>query len=116
AVLRRLRVVTNGSYVVRGGRLELMDRAGPAPQDADPAPLTSLRCTPAARAALEAAATPIGVDELADLLAATWPGGSPGRSLHLLCGLVRHRFLLTDLRPPSGCADPVGYVRDRLGE
>ncbi|GAA1852268.1 lantibiotic dehydratase [Asanoa iriomotensis] len=116
AVLPRLRVVTNASYVVRGGRLELMDRAGPAPQDADPEPLTSLRCTPAAQAALDAAATPIGVGDLAELLAAKWPGASSGRSLQLLSGLVRHRFLLTDLRPPSDCAEPIGHVLDRLGE
>ncbi|GIF50414.1 thiopeptide-type bacteriocin biosynthesis protein [Asanoa ferruginea] len=115
AVLPRLLVVTNASYVVRGGRLELMDRAGPAPQDADPEPVTSLRCTPAVQAALDAATTPIGAADLAELLTARWPGASASRSLQLLGGLVRHRLLLTDLRPPSECAEPIGHVLDRIG-
>jgi thiopeptide-type bacteriocin biosynthesis protein len=116
AVLSSRRVVANGSWVLRGTRLELTDRAGPAPRDVDPTPPASVRCTPAVRAAMQATATPVPCADLVALLGARWPNAPLSRLMQLLAGLVRHGFLLTDLRPPTDCADPLGHVLDRLGD
>ncbi|MBO0867699.1 MAG: lantibiotic dehydratase family protein, partial [Micromonosporaceae bacterium] len=103
-VLPRLRLMTNPNRVIRGRWVELADRPG-----AD-----GLALTAPVRAALDAASAPIAFPALVAALTSRWPGASPQSAARMLAGLVHRRFLLTDVRPPSDCADPLGYLLDRL--
>ncbi|RJL24785.1 hypothetical protein D5H75_28810 [Bailinhaonella thermotolerans] len=110
-VLPRLRLLANDLCSVRGDRLVL-----PYVRD-DPGGLDrehSLRLTAPARAALAAARAPIPYPDLLARLRAEFPRAGGDRVRGLVAELVRHEFLLTDLRPPPSSPDPLGHVAARL--
>ncbi|MBD3004081.1 lantibiotic dehydratase [Streptomyces sp. 5-10] len=116
ALLRKLRVVTNGLAFRRGQRWVLP--FAPAPDEGDtPTSRTeevSVRGTPAVGLALECAQRPIAAGEIAERLTTAYP--AVGREVveGLLIGLVQQGFLLTELRPPLTRTDPLAYLRDVL--
>ncbi len=116
ALLRKLRVVTNGLAFRRGHRWVLP--FAPAPDEGDtPTSRTeevSVRDTPAVGLALECAGRPTVAGEIAERLMTAYP--AVGREIveGLLIGLVQQGFLLTELRPPLTRTDPLSYLRDVL--
>jgi hypothetical protein len=68
--------------------------AGGAPQR------VSVRATRPARAALQAAQSPIPVSDLAAQLAVGFPAATADEIRGLIAQLISHRFLLTNLRAP----------------
>ncbi|MFG1679244.1 lantibiotic dehydratase [Nonomuraea sp. NPDC049269] len=112
-ILRGLRVVVNDLAQVRGDRLVLPyiradDQGGHAHE-------TSVRHSAAVRRVCELAGTATPYAELVALLTAEFPEASEQVVESMLAELVRHEFLLTDLRPPSYGRDPVRHVLDRVG-
>ncbi|WP_275581093.1 lantibiotic dehydratase [Natronosporangium hydrolyticum] len=102
-----LRVRANNLLAERGGRFVL---ANPAGQTPDRVPTQQLvRATGPVRAALQLAHNPRVVYELVGKLvdefevAATTAGD-------LLAQMVRHRLLVTSLRPPMTVTDPLGWI------
>ncbi|MGW7450016.1 lantibiotic dehydratase [Streptomyces sp. NPDC054787] len=103
-----LRLVTNSSVVLRGGRALLPDgRTGVA------AEAVSIRLTAAVRQVLETARQPTQPDVLAaglTLLA----GATADKAAALVERLRAQGFLQSDLRPPLTGGDPTGHVLRRL--
>ncbi|GAA1852248.1 lantibiotic dehydratase [Asanoa iriomotensis] len=115
AVLTGLRLVANEAGTVRGGRIELTDLSDAGVDDNDTQRrVVSLRHTPPVDAALRAAVAPITHHALVSAVRLGFPGVDEETVAAMIRGLVVHGFLLTDLRPPFDCADPVGYLLERL--
>lgn len=113
AVLPGLRLVANDLCFVRGDRLVLpLVPGGEARALADEE--QTVRWTGAVRAAMDAARAPIRCADLAGRLSAAFPGTPASVVGQMLLGLIDGEFLLTDLRPPTTEADPVGYVLGKL--
>lgn len=114
ALRPRLMVVANNVCVVRGGRLVV---PYPARLDGElraAAAEVSVRYTPAVRAALTAARSPIRGDQLAEKVAAEFPSASPSTVAGLLADLLDRGALISSLRAPSTVADAFGYLIDQL--
>jgi thiopeptide-type bacteriocin biosynthesis protein len=113
-VLPRLHVVLNDLGLVRGDRLVLpyvrQDDKG------DHAHETSVRHAAAVRRVCEIAGTARPYPAVVRQLGEDFPEASREVIESMLNELIGHEFLLTDLRPPSFCADPVRHVLDRLGD
>ncbi|GIF50410.1 lantibiotic dehydratase [Asanoa ferruginea] len=115
AVLTGLRLVANEAGTVRGGRIELTDLSDAGVDNDDTQRrAVSLRHTPAVAAALRAAVAPITHRALVSAVRLGFPGVDEQTVAAMIRGLVVHGFLLTDLRPPFDCADPIGYLLERL--
>lgn len=110
ALLARLTVVANDLAIERDGRLVLAHQSGSGDGLVD----VSVRMTGPVRATVEHARTPIRFADLVGKLAAGWPHVPQAKVEALLVGLVRRRLLVTDLRPPMTCTDPVRHVTARL--
>jgi hypothetical protein len=105
ALLDRLDVAANNLARRRGGRLELATGTG----------RTSIGATPAGEAAIDAATSLIRCTTLVDKLAETFTASRPAAAA-MVAGLVRHGFLLTELRAPHTVTTPLKYLLDRLAD
>ncbi|MFC9679932.1 lantibiotic dehydratase [Streptomyces sp. NPDC056948] len=117
AILAGLRLAANGLCVRRGDRLVLP--YAPAAPDAGPAEAeepreVSVRWTAAVAAAYEHARRPVTHAVLTEHLRARLPAAPAGAIESLVTELVTLGFLLTDLSPPPGAADPLAHVTDCL--
>ncbi|HEY9473993.1 MAG TPA: lantibiotic dehydratase [Mycobacteriales bacterium] len=117
-LVRRLTVVANNLCTLRGGRLvlPLQDRAGSGPDAVGQAGLVdvSVRHTHAVEAAVQYAASPIALADLAGKLAADFPRASSSTIETMLSELVAKRVLLTSLRPPMTATDGLRHVVAQL--
>lgn len=115
-LLGRLDVVASDAVTGRGGRLTA---PGPVPDGAgrELAPVeVSVRGTRPVRAVMEAAGEPVAAGKLAAHLATLFPDAPAGQVTELLAGLVTQGLLVTSLRAPMTCPDPLGHACDRLAE
>ncbi|MCQ4045229.1 lantibiotic dehydratase [Streptantibioticus rubrisoli] len=115
-ILRGLRLVANNLCFARNGRVVLpyvpdLSTSGPPQRTLHE---VSVRHTAAVRTVLRAAHRPTLAADLADRLLAEFPQATPQTAQQLLAQLVEKELLLTELRPPLECADPLGYVRATL--
>ncbi|WP_198535114.1 lantibiotic dehydratase [Streptomyces natalensis] len=118
AVLRHLRVAVNDLAFVRGDRLVLpyVPQTDAAERDGGPAVQeVSVRCTPAVRAVVDWARTPVRGGELAARLCARFPGVPRQGIEAMLVQLVSRQLLLSELHPPLETADPLAHVGQVLG-
>ncbi|MEV6639697.1 lantibiotic dehydratase [Amycolatopsis sp. NPDC051371] len=111
----RLSVVLNNTAILRDDRLVIGLRQAPGPAEAriDPAEV-SIRLTAAIELTAHTAQTPIQLADLADLLAATYPGTATPGITAMLRQLVEQRVLISSLRPPMTVTDPLAHVRTVL--
>ncbi|PNE38136.1 hypothetical protein AOB60_28890 [Streptomyces noursei] len=114
-VLSCLRLTANNLCRVRGDRLVLSYVPDLGVEDADPVREVSVRHTPAVRAALDSARTPLPYPEVAKSLAEQFPSAPDGAIARMLTDLVRKQILLTDLTPPAEAPDAAAYVLGTLG-
>ena len=103
-----LTVIASNLAFVRDDRLI-------APAHAEPGPDTALReisvrCTPAVRAAIEIAATPVRVGDLVAQLAARLPAAGHDAVRGLVDSFIDGGFLVTSLDPPATALDPLAWV------
>ncbi|MGX7823555.1 lantibiotic dehydratase [Actinokineospora sp. 24-640] len=105
-LLERVDVVFSDLAHRRGSRLEAPAGAG----------TVSIRHTRAVAAVREAAAAPIGFSGLMSRLAEMFPAATQAATVMLLAELVRQGFLISSLRAPLTCPDPLEYLLDRLHE
>jgi thiopeptide-type bacteriocin biosynthesis protein len=110
-VRRELRVMTNPSAWLHGGRVLLAQRA--AVDGSGESGHVDIRATGVVRRALALARRPIAWRELAAELAAA-SATSDERVEGLLTDLWRETFLITELRPPLTHRSPAHYVKQRL--
>lgn len=111
----RLPVVVNNAATVRDGRLVIDLRQDPTPVAARTHPAeVSIRYTAAIDPIVHAARTPIRLRELADRLAAAFPGTAEPVITAMLGQLVEQRVLISSLRPPMTVTDPLAHVRTVL--
>jgi thiopeptide-type bacteriocin biosynthesis protein len=108
---RQLRIAAHPAVFKAAGRVFLSDRTPMA--DGSPSAPVSIRESPAARAALAHARTPIPYAQLADTLCAL-PGADAEKIEQLLTELWEQGLLLTDLRPPLTTASPAAHVASKL--
>ncbi|WP_123606408.1 lantibiotic dehydratase [Micromonospora sp. Llam0] len=109
-VRRRLPVQANNLALVNGPRIVVARR----PHTSASAESTSVRNTAAVRLAVSLAGAPVPWDELVDTVAAAFPGSPRASADAMVAGLVGHGVLISALRPPSTCADPIRHVLDTL--
>ena len=110
-VRRELRVMTNPTAWLHGGRVLLAERA--AVDGGGATGSVDVRATGVVRRALELARRPIAWRELAAELA-TASATSEEKVDGLLTGLWRETFLFTELRPPLTHPSPARYVEQCL--
>lgn len=113
-LLSRLDIVASDAVSWRGGRLTA---PGPVPDGPGHglAPVeVSARATAAATAVLQGASEPVTAGKLAAEVAALFPDAARERVDRLLDQTVRTGMLITSLRAPMTCPDPLGHVCDRL--
>lgn len=105
-------VVTATTAQVRGERLLSPWQPGDSsPVEAAP---VSVRHTTAVAMALETARIPRSLSEIASTLATTFPTAAPEAITAMLSQLVRHRLLVSAVRPPMSAVDPLGYLLTHL--
>ncbi|GAA4731343.1 lantibiotic dehydratase [Phytohabitans rumicis] len=110
----RLRVVRNDLMVVRGGRLHVLWQPH-ATEVATARPHTvSLRYIPPVEAALSVAESPVGVKDLIDRLARTFPDRAAAVDA-MIAELLARGVLISNLRPPL-TAHGLGHVLSVLQE
>ncbi|MFI8929110.1 lantibiotic dehydratase [Streptomyces sp. NPDC053474] len=115
--LAHARVVRNDLCYLRGDRLVLPfvpARGGREPGGTGNAKEVSIRYTEPVRLVWESTQVPLPYGEVSGKIAAQYPDVPRETTAKLLCALVAHEMLLTDVRPPMDCADPLGYVLERL--
>ncbi|WP_371501642.1 lantibiotic dehydratase [Kitasatospora sp. NBC_00374] len=110
AVLRLLRVTANDLCFVRGGRLVVPYVPSPGAGARPAAQEVSVRAGEVVLRVLERAARPVPFGELHRHLLDAYPGAAPGTVERLLADLVGAEVLLTELRPPTEAAEPLGHV------
>jgi thiopeptide-type bacteriocin biosynthesis protein len=110
-IRRHLLVRRNDLLMERDGEVILHHRAG---TDTDAAPVhVRVRATGPVTAALAAAATPIRCEALADRIATEQ--SAPRHAVdRLLAQLVAQRLLVTELRPPATCTDPLSALLETV--
>ncbi|MEU7753669.1 lantibiotic dehydratase [Micromonospora sp. NPDC049171] len=110
-VRRNLRVQANNLAVGQGRRLAV----GRRPHASLPADgVSSVRNTAAVRLAVSLAAAPVSWTELVDTVTAAFPRTPRGSAEALVADLVDHGVLISSLRPPSTCTDPLRHILDQL--
>ncbi|MBQ1017979.1 lantibiotic dehydratase [Micromonospora sp. D93] len=110
-VRRNLRVQANNLAVGQGLRLVV----GRRPHASLPTGgVSSVRNTAAVRLAVSLAATPVSWTELVDTVTAAFPWTSRASADALVADLVDHGVLISSLRPPSTCTDPLRHILDQL--
>ena len=109
-VRRRLPLQANNLALVNGPRIVVARR----PHASASAESTSVRSTEAVRLAVSLARAPLPWDELVDSVAAAFPDFPCASADAMVAGLVDHGVLISALRPPSTCTDPIRHVLDTL--
>lgn len=113
-LLARLAVRADPTWTARGGRVLIPCRQHDGPGE-DRAPQeVSFRDSPALRAVLARARTPVLVAVLTGELTAAFPKARAGAALKLVAELVECRVLLTSLRAPMTVTDGLAYLNDQL--
>ncbi|MBT8228017.1 MAG: lantibiotic dehydratase [Dactylosporangium sp.] len=116
-LLIRLPVVASNLAAVRGQRLVVPCQPGNDGRDdvggSGPARV-SVRHTPAVATAMRAARSPVPLGDLSKILTAEYPDAPRDVIDGMLAELVRRRFLITALRPPTTVTDPLRYLIERL--
>ena len=110
-VRHRLLVQVNNLAVVRGARI-VVDRMPHASATAGRA--YSVRNTEAVQLAVSLAAVPVPWAEVVDTVATAFRGSARTSAEALVADLVRHGVLITALRPPSTCEDPLRHIVAQL--
>jgi len=109
-VREHVRVQVNNMAVVHGDRIVVKRR----PHFSAPAAGTStVRNTEAVRLLLSLAAVPVRWDELVGKVADAFPRFPRTSAEQLITDLVNHGVLITSLRAPSTCRDPVRHIMDQ---
>jgi thiopeptide-type bacteriocin biosynthesis protein len=110
-IRRQLLVRRNDMLMERDGEVILHHRAG---TDTGAAPVhVRVRATGPVTAALAATESPIRCGTLADRIA-TEQSAPPHAVDRLLAQLVAQRLLVTELRPPTNCTDPLSALLETL--
>ncbi|NJP29333.1 lantibiotic dehydratase [Microbispora sp. SCL1-1] len=114
ALRPHLKVMANNLVFERDGQLVLEHR--PAGATRDQPTHVSVRATAPIRTAMSLSQSPIRLGELAEKLAADFPGVPAAVIDRLLADLAAQRLLVTSLRPPMTAADPLGHLLSELEE
>ncbi|MEE1786418.1 lantibiotic dehydratase [Streptomyces sp. SP17BM10] len=117
AVLASLTVQAHQALTARGDRflLAASSTRGLRPGDDGEARATvSVRRSAVVEFCVEQAREPLPCAELAERIAAAFPGAPGERVRRLLADLVAQEILITGLRPPLDGGDPLHHVLDRL--
>ncbi|WP_018908087.1 lantibiotic dehydratase [Salinispora arenicola] len=109
-VRRRLPVQANNLALVNGPRTVVARR----PHASARAESTSVTNTAAVRMAVSLARAPVPWAELVDTVAVAFPDFPWASADAMVAGLVDHGVLISALRPPSTCTDPIRHVLDTL--
>ncbi|MFE7868739.1 lantibiotic dehydratase [Micromonospora humida] len=109
-VRRHLPLQANNLALVNGPRIVVARR----PHASARAESTSVRNTAAVRLTVSLACAPLRWGELVDAVAAAFPGFPRASADAMVAGLVDHGVLISALRPPSTCTDPIRHVLDTL--
>jgi thiopeptide-type bacteriocin biosynthesis protein len=108
----RLTVVASNLVIERNGHLVIAHRPG---GPGGIAPLrVQVRATAPARAVLDAAQAPIQVADLAAKLASEFPAAPSATINALIAQLIRLGFLVTSLRAPMACPNPLSVILAHL--
>ncbi|EHR52397.1 thiopeptide-type bacteriocin biosynthesis domain [Saccharomonospora marina XMU15] len=113
-LLPRLTVVANNVAFRRGARLVIPARPDETQPQRGAALDTSIRHTRAVAAALDGAAYPVRIAELAERIRAEFPAADRETISRLLAQLIDGGALITTLRPPLTAADPLSHVLAEL--
>jgi len=113
-LLARLPVVANSTMSVRGNRLIVPYQPQVRPGRETAAVDASLAYTAAVRAAVEAASSPIRLEDLAAKVLAEFPDAASAKVTTMLTGLVARRALITSLHAPATEPDALGYLLEQL--
>ncbi|MBI3685784.1 MAG: lantibiotic dehydratase [Actinobacteria bacterium] len=112
-LLARLPVVANTTLMVRGDRL-VVPYQPQARARGIGAVEVSLRYTAVVHAVIEAASTPIQMEDLAATIQADHPTAPGAKITAMLTELVQRGALLTSVRAPSTEPDALGHLVDQL--
>ncbi|MGW4382953.1 lantibiotic dehydratase [Kitasatospora sp. NPDC004531] len=116
-VLHRLPVQTHAGATAQGDRVMLDTPANlGVATGAEGRGSVSVRRTPAVRAALDAARTPLTFGALVERLRELFPTAPEAAVRTMLRGLVDQELLVTGLRPPLDGGDPLAHVIRRLAD
>ncbi|GAA2148834.1 lantibiotic dehydratase [Actinomadura napierensis] len=113
AVLRDVPVLTNDLVFVRGERLVVPWQPHGGPGNGTAAEM-SVRYTPPVALALRLARSALPAGELAEKIAAEFPGSGSATVENLVTGLVRCGALISGLRAPSTVTDGLGHLLNRV--
>ncbi|MFE2890463.1 lantibiotic dehydratase [Streptomyces olivaceus] len=114
-LLRHLHVMANNTVFVRGDRLIVPYPSRPRRTGDSPAAEVSLRYTGAVRIAVEAAASPIPVRAVVELMRNEFPNVPADRVEGLLSSLVERGVLISSLHAPSASLDALGHLVEQAG-
>ncbi|GGK13443.1 hypothetical protein GCM10010124_02500 [Pilimelia terevasa] len=115
-LLRNLRVVRNNLCFLRGDRLVVPCTEHDSSESTTRPEEISVRLTKAVEVVLDAVDMPVPVGELAAKLSALAPAIPQDSIIAMLASLVRQRVLITELRAPTTCVDPLGHLIARVGQ
>ncbi|MGW3240892.1 lantibiotic dehydratase [Streptomyces olivaceus] len=114
-LLRHLHVMANNTVFVRGDRLIVPYPSRPRRTGDSPAAEVSLRYTGAVRIAVEAAASPIPVHAVVELMRNEFPDVSADRVEGLVSSLVERGVLISSLHAPAASLDALGHLVEQAG-
>ncbi|MFE9287825.1 lantibiotic dehydratase [Streptomyces olivaceus] len=114
-LLRHLHVMANNTVFVRGDRLIVPYPSRPRRTGDSPAAEVSLRYTGAVRLAVEAAASPIPVHTVVELMRNEFPDVSADRVEGLVSSLVERGVLISSLHAPAASLDALGHLVEQAG-
>ncbi|GGL36188.1 hypothetical protein GCM10010095_21780 [Streptomyces anthocyanicus] len=109
-VLRHLHVMANNTVFVRGDRLIVPYPPRSRRTDGSPAAEVSLRYTNAVRIAVDAAASPVPVHTLVELMRTPYPDVSADQVEGLISSLVERSVLISSLHAPSATLDALDHL------
>ncbi|MET8905744.1 lantibiotic dehydratase [Streptomyces sp. NPDC004538] len=113
-LVRHLHVMANNTMFVRGDRLIVPYPPRSRRTDGSPAAEVSLRYTGAVRIAVDAAAaSPVPVHAVVELMRTEFPGVSADRVEGLVSSLVERGVLISSLHAPSATLDALDHLVDR---
>ncbi|MFJ6138623.1 lantibiotic dehydratase [Kitasatospora sp. NPDC092286] len=115
-LLERLPVVANDCAIERGSRLVVacQPHLSTVCGGGDAVEEVSVRLTPVVRAITVAARTPVAAAALVDGVVARFPGVARDALREVVGGLVACGVLISSLRAPGTCTDPLAHVLGQL--
>ncbi|MFD5258336.1 lantibiotic dehydratase [Streptomyces bobili] len=112
-LLRHLHVMANNTIFVRGDRLIVPYPPRSHRTDGSPAAEVSLRYTGAVRIAVDAAASPVPVHAVVELMSTEFPDVPADRVEGLVSSLVERGVLISSLHAPSATLDALDHLVDQ---